>query len=139
MYQSKTHCYQVQVYMEDTDANQIVYHANYLKYAERARSDLLHQLGIYKSRLLSAHHLRIVVFKAEIDYLSPAFLDDELSVTTSILSVTRATVVMQQDISRFSTLLARILVKLAMINDRSKPVRWPKFLLDKLLNEVKAE
>src|SRR5688572_2373134 len=120
MFKSKIHPYRVQVYMEDTDANQIVYQANYLKYAERARSDLLHQVGIYKSCLYTESHLRIVVYKAEIDYFSPAFLDDELSIATRILEMSHATVIMQQDVLRFSTLLARVLVKLAMINDQSK-------------------
>jgi acyl-CoA thioester hydrolase len=109
-----------------------VYHPNYLKYAERARSDLLKQIGILKSRLQAEHNLRIVVFKAEIEYLSPAFLDDELMVATSIFDISKTVITMQQDISRLSTTLAKLLVKLAVINERLRPVRWPTFLVEKL-------
>lgn len=138
--QIKHHTYRVQVFIEDTDANQIVYHPNYLKYAERARSDILHQLGVMKSHLQSEMNLRIVVAKAEIEFLSPAFLDDELIVTTHIIDMSNAVITMQQNISRFSTILARVLVKLAVINDQLKPVRWPKFLVDKLSNlKVRTE
>ena len=132
--QIQHHAYQVQVFIEDTDANQIVYHPNYLKYAERARSNILHQLGITKSQLQSELNLRIVVVKAEIEFLAPAFLDDELVVTTHVLDMSNAVITMQQNISRFSTILARVLVKLAVINDQLRPVRWPKFLIDKLSN-----
>lgn len=133
MHKSKIHTYRVQVYIEDTDSSQVVYHPNYLKYAERARSDLLQQKGILKSRLHAEQNLRIVVSKAEIEYLSPAFLDDELVVTTSLLDVSNAVISMQQEISRLSTILAKVLVKLAIINERLRPVRWPKPILEQLL------
>jgi tol-pal system-associated acyl-CoA thioesterase len=132
--QIQPHTYNVRVYIEDTDANQVVYHPNYLKYAERARSNILHQLGVKKSDLLADLNLRIVVAKAEIEFLSPAFLEDELMVTTQIVEISNAVIIMQQNISRFSTILARVLVKLAVINDQLKPVRWPKHLVDKLSN-----
>lgn len=86
-----------------------------------------------KSRLHAEQNLRIVVSKAEIEYLSPAFLDDELVVTTSLLDVSNAVISMQQEISRLSTILAKVLVKLAIINERLRPVRWPKPILEQLL------
>jgi len=124
--------YKLRIYIEDTDANQVVYHPNYLKFAERARTNLLQQLGILKSHLSSELNLRFVVSKAEIDYLKPAYLDDELEITTYVQQLTGLTLTIQQEISRNTTILARVLVKLALINESARPVRLPKFLHEKL-------
>jgi acyl-CoA thioester hydrolase len=125
--------YKVRVFMEDTDANQVVYHPNYLKYAERARSQLLESMGVLKSKLQSERKLRFVVYKTDVDYTSPAFLDDELQVTTVVHEVTPVTLTMQQEILRGTTLLVRLLVKLALINENLRPVRWPEFLREEFL------
>lgn len=130
--ETKIHTYNIQVYIEDTDAYQVVYHPNYLKYAERARSDFLKAMGVLKSQLHTEHKLRIVVSKLEIEYLSPAFLDDQLVVATSLFDASKAVITLRQDISRFSTILAKVLVKLAIINEQMKPVRWPLFLQEQL-------
>lgn len=124
--------YKLRVYIEDTDANQIVYHANYLKYAERARTNLLRDFEILKSELRSTMNLRFVVFKAEIDYLKPAYLDDELEITTEINQITKTTITIEQEILRNSTILTKVLVKLALINDNAMPVRLPQHLHAKL-------
>jgi acyl-CoA thioester hydrolase len=103
-----------------------------LKYAERARSDLLRQIGILKSQLQSDKKVRFVVYKADVDYLAPAFLDDDLDISTAIQGMTPLTLTMQQEILRGATLLTRLLVKLALINENLKPVRLPTSLREGL-------
>ena len=86
----------VRVYYEDTDAGGIVYHANYLRYFERARTDWLRGLGAVHTELDAAHGLVFVVRDLAIDYLAPARLDDELLVDVRILEARRASMRLAQ-------------------------------------------
>lgn len=105
----------VKIYYEDTDAGGIVYHANYLKFMERARTEWLQQL-----RNKTDNKLLFVVKHAEIDYLRPARLHDELIVTTQIVAVNGASIVMKQDIRMAKNLdfiLCRGIIKMVHIDD----------------------
>lgn len=86
----------VRVYYEDTDAGGIVYHANYLRYFERARSDWLRALGAVHTELDAAHGLVFVVRDLAIDYIAPARLDDELIIDVRILEARRASMRLAQ-------------------------------------------
>src|SRR5215472_14268487 len=92
------HCYAVRVYYEDTDAGGVAYHASYLRFAERARTEALRDLGIPHSELLQRFTLMFVVRRVEVDYLGPARLDDSLTVVTEPLAVRGATVTLRQDV-----------------------------------------
>ena len=81
------HRYTVRVYYEDTDAAGIVYHANYLRFAERARTEALRELGIPHAELLREHNLMFVVRRIKVDYLRPARLDELLVVLTEPVSM----------------------------------------------------
>jgi acyl-CoA thioester hydrolase len=90
------HRYRVRVYYEDTDAAGVVYHANYLKLAERARTEALRDLDVPHADLSREHGLMFMVRRAKLDYLRPARLDDSLVVVTQTLGVGAASVDLQQ-------------------------------------------
>lgn len=92
------HRYTLRVYYEDTDAGGVVYHASYLRYAERARTEAMRSLGLPHAMLLARHGLIFVVRRIKVDYLRPARLDDSLVVVTEPLQVGGASVLLQQDI-----------------------------------------
>src|SRR5471032_1766224 len=90
----------LRVYYEDTDAGGVVYHANYLKFCERGRTELLRALGFSNKSLSEQRGLLFVVRKLEADYLLPAFLEDELEVRTVIAEIKNASFSMRQEVFR---------------------------------------
>ncbi len=90
-----THRQAIRVYFEDTDAAGIVYYANYLKFAERARTDMLRDLGVSHAEMMKRDGLVLVVRRCEIDYLKPAKLDDLLTVETEAAKLGGASVDLQ--------------------------------------------
>jgi acyl-CoA thioester hydrolase len=91
------HRYTVRVYFEDTDAGGIAYHANYLRFAERARTEAMRDLGIPHAELIARHGLMFVVHRVRMDYLRPARLDDSLLVLTEPTIVGGASVTLRQE------------------------------------------
>lgn len=125
---SAVHSFPVRVYFEDTDAGGIVYHANYLNFAERARTEMVRELGIHQDRLLrEGGGTAFAVRSAEIDFRRPARLDDLLRVETEVLSVGGASVELDQRILRAGdgTELVRMGVRLGYITLSGKPARIP--------------
>lgn len=94
--EGKTFILPVRVYYEDTDAGGVVYYANYLKYAERARTEMLRHLGIENSVLQARHGLAFVVRHISVDYMRPARLDDRLEVSLILTKVGGATLAGRQ-------------------------------------------
>ncbi len=92
----------VRVYWEDTDAGGIVYYANYLKFFERARTEWLRSLGISQHALSQSQGGMFVVSQAELRYLSPARLDDELNVSTQRVALGRASLSILQQVSKIN-------------------------------------
>src|SRR5450631_489830 len=90
------HLYPVRVYYEDTDAGGVVYHANYLRYAERARSEALRDLGVPHQEMTTQHGVMFMVRRVKVDYLGPARLDDSLVVVTEPLAVRAASADLRQ-------------------------------------------
>src|SRR5438045_7216383 len=91
------HRYAVRVYYEDTDAGGVVYHANYLRFAERARTEALRDMGVPHAELVSQHGLMFMVRRVKLDYLGPARLDDSLVVVTRPLEIGAAVLDLRQD------------------------------------------
>jgi acyl-CoA thioester hydrolase len=83
------HLFNLRVYWEDTDAGGLVYHANYLKFAERARTEMLRHIGIEQEKLRGEAGLLFVVRRLVAEYLQPARLDDELAVATEVTRLRR--------------------------------------------------
>lgn len=116
---------QVRVYYEDTDAAGIVYHANYLKYAERARSEWLRRLGFDHGQILTEFGLIFAVKHLAIDFKKPARLDDTLEITAKLTAIGAATLVMEQIISRKGAVLAVLEVKIVAIDQKGRPAVLP--------------
>ena len=127
-----SHTLSVRVYYEDTDFAGIVYYANYLKFIERGRTEMLRAAGVDQSRLKAERGLVFVVSRVAIDYRAPARFDDLLTVETRIDRLGRAALEMRQDVLRDGDLLVTALVRLACIGDDGRPVRLPAELAARL-------
>ena len=122
----------IRVYIEDTDAGGIVYYVNYLKYFERARTELIRSLGVDKTAVMEDGSA-FVVTSAAIDYHAPAQLDDQLEAVAEVVSSGAATIVFKQSVSRSGIELASGQVKVALTDGVSgKPKRMPKGLRELL-------
>ena len=124
-----THFYQLRVYYEDTDAGGVVYHANYLRFAERARTEALRDLGVPHAEMADLHGLIFMVRRTNLDYLAPARLDDALMVATSCLAVGAATVDLEQIVQRDGRPLVVCKLQLACLRASDQrpqriPPRW---------------
>jgi acyl-CoA thioester hydrolase len=119
------HRYAVRVYYEDTDAGGVVYHASYLRFAERARTEALRDLGIPHADLLQRFTLMFVVRRIEVDYLRPARLDDSLTVVTEPLAVGGASVLLRQDVRGPEGSCAVLTVRLACVKPGDASDRGP--------------
>ncbi|NTU76893.1 MAG: tol-pal system-associated acyl-CoA thioesterase [Alphaproteobacteria bacterium] len=129
---ASTHLFPVRVYYEDTDAGGVVYHTNYLKFAERARTEWLRAVGANHRQLLADDNLYFVVKKLAIDYCAPARLDDLLDVSTEMTGLGAATLDMRQTIRHEDTTLANITVTLVTVTRDGKALRLPKGLREKM-------
>lgn len=119
------HNHKVKIYYEDTDAGGVVYYANYLKYLERARTELLAERGIDVAEYHNKGFLFAVV-NVDVQYKKPAVLGDVIDVTTEVTDVTNVTISIGHRIFRGSTLLVEATVRLACINKDGKPRRLPE-------------
>lgn len=123
-----THTLPVRVYYEDTDAGGIVFYANYLKFAERGRTEYLRATGFENKNLMDNEGIIFVVRRVEADYLKPAELDDVLSVVTAAGEVKNSSFAMKQSIFRDNVLLFEMNVMLVCVNLQGRPVRVPEHL-----------
>ena len=123
--QGPVHVLPLRVYWEDTDGTGVVYYANYLKYAERARTDLLRLAGIQQSALLEDGDVTFAVRRCEVAYLAPARLDDELEVHTRLTDIRGASLQAEQIVRRNGTDLVKAIVNVACLDRSGKPRRLP--------------
>jgi acyl-CoA thioester hydrolase len=126
------HRFGLRVYCEDTDAAGIVYYANYLKFAERARTEMLRDLGFEQEALRRTTGRVFAVRHCSADYLAPARLDDELVVETRLTAVGGASLEVAQQISCGEGTLVRLALRLACLGPDGKPARLPPALRDAL-------
>ncbi|MGQ0285652.1 tol-pal system-associated acyl-CoA thioesterase [Pasteurellaceae bacterium 22721_9_1] len=116
----------VRVYYEDTDAGGVVYHARYLHFYERARTEYLRSLDFSQQTLLQQNQIAFVVKSMNIDYCFPAKLDDFLTVETYVEQVKGATILFSQCIKREDKTLSMATVKVACVDlGKMKPVAIP--------------
>ncbi len=130
-----THRYPVQVHYEDTDMGGIVYHANFLKFIERARSAWVRDLGLDQNAMREAGTV-FVVRRVEADFLAPARLDDALGIETRTLRATGARLEMAQSVWRGGDLLFRAVVTVACLSHAGRPVRLPAVILNQPWDQV---
>lgn len=131
----------VRVYYEDTDAGGVVYYAQYLKFLERARTEWVRSLGIEQERLYQETGLRFVVRRVELDYHTPARLDDLLQVTVQVTEQRGASLRLKQRIRRegTSTPLVEAMVRIACVDAGLRPARLPEHMLAALAASPKVE
>jgi acyl-CoA thioester hydrolase len=120
-----THILALRVYYEDTDAAGIVYYANWLRFLERGRTELLRLLGQEHSALREERGVNWVVRRCTIDYLKPARLDDTVEIVTSVAELRGASLEMHQLARRGADTLVRAELTVACMNDAGRPVRLP--------------
>lgn len=128
----------VRVYYEDTDSGGVVYHANYLKYFERARTEYLRSLGHQLDVLLQNEGVLFVVKSMQIDYLKPARFNDALQVELEITALKSASLIFLQTLMRESDeILSVAEVRVVCLRaDGFRPVAIPEFLLQSLKNDL---
>ena len=120
-----SHLFETRVYYEDTDLAGIVYYANYLKFIERARTELVRSQGIDQARLKEETGIVFAVRRVEADYLAPARFDDVLTVETFPEAMTPARVILVQRVLRGDTLLFDARVTLVALASNGRPTRLP--------------
>ena len=129
------HVLAIRIYFEDTDFVGIVYHANYLRYFERGRSDFLRLRGVNHTALLAGEtgeSLAFVVRHMDIDFVSPARIDEVIEIRTSVDSITGARLVLDQKAWRGADLLAATKVTIAILGSDSRPRRIPALVKQRL-------
>lgn len=121
--------YEITVFLEDTDAGGYVYHANYLKFFERARTTLLRNKGFDHNHFVNHEGLMFVVRECHINFLKPAKLGDTLQVDVQYESSTHATATITQSIYKGDITLAKAKIMLAFVNQSGKIVRIPENII----------
>jgi acyl-CoA thioester hydrolase len=140
------HHYAVRVYYEDTDAGGVAYHASYLRFAERGRTEALRSLGVPHGEMTSQHGVMFMVRRVKVDYLSPALLDEQLVVITEPVAIRAAAMELRQRVVRMRPPerdLAVLEIQLACVRLADQrparlPVRWREALLAMLRERVEA-
>ena len=122
----------VKVYYEDTDSGGVVYYSNYLKFLERARTEMINSIGLSNKKLLEEHKTLIIVKSCNVEYLSPSKLEDKLQIYSSIESINKASFVMIQDIKKDDDLIVKAKIKLVTVNYEGRPIKIPSVLKNKL-------
>ncbi|NBI12385.1 tol-pal system-associated acyl-CoA thioesterase [[Haemophilus] felis] len=127
--------YPVRVYYEDTDAGGVVYHARYLHFFERARTEFLRALSFSQQELLNEQRLAFVVKNINIDYILPAKLDEYLLVETKLLDIRNASLLFEQVLMRDKKILCKATIKVACVDlGKMKPVGIPEAIKTALVS-----
>lgn len=123
------HRLMARVYYADTDFSGVVYHARYLEFLERGRSDYLRLAGVHHTELIEGKHGERIVWvvrRMEIDFRSPARIDDILTVETRTADISGARILMAQQLKRDEEVLVEAKVEAAIIGENGRPRRFPK-------------
>ena len=126
--------FNVKIYYEDTDSGGVVYYANYLKFLERARSEAIYSLGFSNSGLFESHGILLIVKSCNIEYKKPAKFEDKLQIISEIISFTKISFIMKQDIKRNDELISAAEIHLVAVDKNGKPSKIPEELKQKLEN-----
>jgi acyl-CoA thioester hydrolase len=123
------HVLKARVYYADTDFSGVVYHARYLEFLERGRSDFLRLAGVHHTELADGRHGEKIVWvvrRMEIDFRSPARIDDILTIETRAEEISGARITMRQCLKRAETVLVEARVEAAIIGENGRPRRFPR-------------
>lgn len=128
----KIFIHKIKVYYEDTDAGGVVYHANYLRFLERARSEALSEFGFSNLKIKKDYGVIIVVKSCNIDFNKSAYLEDQLKVISFITSFSKTSFKMNQSILRDKDVIVNSKIHLVFVNEKSKPTKMPEKILKSL-------
>ncbi|NWG52116.1 MAG: tol-pal system-associated acyl-CoA thioesterase [Hydrogenophilaceae bacterium] len=138
-FDGRVHILPVRIYYEDTDFSGIVYHANYLRYFERGRSDFLRVAGVRHRELAqAAEPIAFAIRRMEIEFVRAARIDDALAVRTTYDAVEGPRLLVSQTIVRGEDVIARAGVEACIISLDGKPKRPPKAIVEKLTPYFRA-
>jgi len=133
---NKKFIWSVRVYYEDTDAGGVVFYANYLKFYERARTEMLRTMGYEQDQLNQDENIIFVVRSVKAEYLKPAKFNELLQVSAKVESTGPASVTFTQDITYNKVLLNQAHIKIACLDSKTmRPKLIPKKILERLKNE----
>ena len=133
-----THYFALRVYFEDTDVAGIVYYANYLRYMERARSDMIRAVGVDQRAALEAGEGVYAVAEVQIKYRAPAKLEDDIVVESRVLEVRGVSVLIHQRVMRGGQILTDATVTAAFLSPDGRPRRQPRAWVE-LFEGLKGE
>lgn len=130
-----THAINYRVYFEDTDAGGVMYHGNYINFCERGRTEFLRDCGYTNTQIVDDHNVLFLVRHMDINYLKPAFLEDDLTVKTQIGSIKNSSLVMKQSIHKGDTTIFTADVTLVCVDKNTiKPTRVPADIKEAFTN-----
>ncbi len=126
--------YETKVYYEDTDSGGVVYYANYLKFLERARTEMICSFELNNKKLLNDYKTLIIVKSINIEYKKPAYLEDKLQIYSLVKSINKASFTMCQKIKRIDEIVLNADLHLVTVNPEGKPIKIPEVLEKSLKN-----
>ena len=134
IFMSKEFKHSIKIYYEDTDAGGVVYYSNYLKFLERARTEMLETIGLSNNKLLEEYKTLIIVKTCNIEYVTPARLEDKIQIYSSIETINKASFDVIQNIKKDDNLIVKAKLKLVTVNQEGRPIKIPSILEKNLLN-----
>lgn len=130
----KNFTYPIRVYYEDTDAGGVVYHANYLKFFERARTEMLRAWGFEQDDIRSNDGVIFAVRSVQVDYLRPALFNNLLQVSSDVIEVKKASLTFNQQINRDGEPLCTGIIRIACLDAHTlRPKAIPEYLYESLI------
>lgn len=131
-----TFIWPIRVYYEDTDAGGVVFYANYLKFFERARTEMLRSLGYELDELAVTANILFVVRSVLVDYLKPARFNQQLAVSAKVVQTSKTSLTFEQTICHGDTVLCTSNIRVACVDASSlRPKAIPDYLLEQLTHE----
>ena len=132
----KTFYWPIRIYYEDTDAGGVVFYANYLRFFERARTEMLRALGFEQDDLIAKNGIIFAVRSVEVDYLRPALFNEQILVSAEVVLAKKVSVTFEQAITRGDDVLCKSTVRIACLDAKTlRPKEIPENLLELLKNE----
>jgi len=135
MISNKNYSWPVRVYYEDTDAGGVVFYANYLKFFERARTEMLRAMGYEQDQLIADEGIIFVVRAVQVEFLIPARFNEQLQVSARVGQAKKASLIFEQQIKRGDEVLCEGSIRIACVDAKSMR---PKAIPEKLLEQIKA-
>ena len=127
--------YTFKIYYEDTDAGGVVYYANYLKFIERARTEMINELGFTLTKLLNDYDRLFLVKKIECDYIESCKLEDTLNVQSKVLVLKNASFVLEQNLLKQNKIIFRSKIVMVCVNSQGAPSKIPNELHSLMKNK----